>query len=100
MDERTRSEPWLRVVDNPRRKASAAFNLGVNEAKGEVLCLFSAHGVPGQRPGTFLLFLHLHSHRQLDRLTVGGFEFHVAGGDLGDFITGDVAGGFEDLLIF
>jgi glycosyltransferase involved in cell wall biosynthesis len=41
----SRSE-WVRVVDNPRRKAAAAFNIGVAEAKGDVVCLFSAHGVP------------------------------------------------------
>lgn len=39
-------EPWLRVVDNPGRKAAAAFNVGLAEARGEVFCLFSAHGVP------------------------------------------------------
>jgi glycosyltransferase involved in cell wall biosynthesis len=39
--------PWVRIVDNPARKASAAFNVGVDAAKGEVVCLFSAHGVPG-----------------------------------------------------
>ena len=38
--------PWLRVVDNPARKAAAAFNVGVQVAKGDVVCLFSAHGVP------------------------------------------------------
>lgn len=38
--------PWVRVVDNPARKAAAAFNVGVREARGDVLCLFSAHGVP------------------------------------------------------
>ena len=40
---------WVRVVDNPRRRASAAFNRGVEEAKGDVICLFSAHGVPDER---------------------------------------------------
>lgn len=38
--------PWLRLVDNPDRRASAAFNRGVEAATGEVVCLFSAHGVP------------------------------------------------------
>lgn len=38
--------PWVRVVGNPRRKAAAAFNVGLEEARGEVFCLFSAHGVP------------------------------------------------------
>lgn len=37
---------WLRVVDNPRRKAAAAFNVGVSEAAGDIVGLFSAHGVP------------------------------------------------------
>lgn len=37
--------PWVRVVDNPRRKAAAAFNVGLTQARGEVFCLFSAHGV-------------------------------------------------------
>jgi glycosyltransferase involved in cell wall biosynthesis len=44
--ERSIDEPWIRIVDNPRVKASAAFNIGVGEAKGGVVCLFSAHGVP------------------------------------------------------
>ena len=38
--------PWIRVVDNPRRKAAAAFNIGLAEARGEVFCLFSSHGLP------------------------------------------------------
>jgi glycosyltransferase involved in cell wall biosynthesis len=38
--------PWVRLVDNPGRRASAAFNRGVEAAGGEVVCLFSAHGVP------------------------------------------------------
>ena len=37
--------PWLRLVDNPSGGAAAAFNLGMNGAHGEVVCLFSAHGV-------------------------------------------------------
>ncbi|MEQ8842657.1 MAG: glycosyltransferase family 2 protein [Acidimicrobiales bacterium] len=37
--------PWVRIVDNPEGTASAAFNLGMNEARGEVVCLFSSHGV-------------------------------------------------------
>jgi succinoglycan biosynthesis protein ExoA len=38
--------PWIKVVENPDRRASAAFNRGVEAACGEVICLFSAHGVP------------------------------------------------------
>jgi glycosyltransferase involved in cell wall biosynthesis len=37
--------PWVRIVDNPEGTASAAFNVGMNEAHGEVVCLFSSHGV-------------------------------------------------------
>lgn len=40
------TRPWIEVVDNPRRKAAAAFNCGMRAARGEVFCLFSAHGVP------------------------------------------------------
>jgi succinoglycan biosynthesis protein ExoA len=39
--------PWLRVVENPDRRASAAFNRGIEEAKGEYVCLLSAHGAIG-----------------------------------------------------
>jgi succinoglycan biosynthesis protein ExoA len=35
---------WVRVIDNPRNKAAAAFNLGTEHAEGDVVCLFSAHG--------------------------------------------------------
>ncbi|MDQ3756274.1 MAG: glycosyltransferase family 2 protein [Actinomycetota bacterium] len=38
--------PWLRILDNPARRASAAFNRGVESARGDVVCLFSSHGVP------------------------------------------------------
>ncbi len=37
--------PWVRIVDNPTGTASAAFNVGMNQAYGEVVCLFSSHGV-------------------------------------------------------
>jgi GT2 family glycosyltransferase len=46
VDERARRHPWVRVVENPDRRASSAFNRGTEAAKGEVVCLFSAHGVP------------------------------------------------------
>jgi len=38
------SAPWLRVIENPDRRAAAAFNRGLEAARGEILCLFSAHG--------------------------------------------------------
>ena len=37
--------PWVRLVHNERRSAASAFNLGVDNARGDVVCLFSAHGV-------------------------------------------------------
>jgi succinoglycan biosynthesis protein ExoA len=37
--------PWVRIVPNPLGSAAAAFNVGMNQARGEVVCLFSAHGV-------------------------------------------------------
>jgi succinoglycan biosynthesis protein ExoA len=40
------SSTWVRLLDNPKRRASVAFNLGVASAVGEIVCLFSAHGVP------------------------------------------------------
>ena len=48
VERRAASEPWVRIVDNPRRKAAAAFNIGADAARGEVVCLFSAHGVPAE----------------------------------------------------
>jgi succinoglycan biosynthesis protein ExoA len=45
VETRTAAAPWLRVVDNPQRRAASAFNRGLEAARGEVVCLFSAHGV-------------------------------------------------------
>ena len=36
---------WVRLVPNPAGSAAAAFNIGMNDARGEIVCLFSAHGV-------------------------------------------------------
>jgi succinoglycan biosynthesis protein ExoA len=41
------AKPWIRLVENPKRKASAAFNAGIRAARGDVVCLFSSHGVAG-----------------------------------------------------
>jgi GT2 family glycosyltransferase len=38
--------PAVRLVDNPRRVAAAAANVGIAEAVGEIMCFLSAHGVP------------------------------------------------------
>ena len=40
------SHPQVRLVDNPRRLAAAAANIGIAESTGEVLSFLSAHGVP------------------------------------------------------
>lgn len=40
-----RSRPWLTVVDNPQVRASAAFNRGLAEARGDLVVLFGAHAV-------------------------------------------------------
>lgn len=45
VEEYSREHPWVRIVENPDRRASAAFNRGVEASTGEILCLFSAHGV-------------------------------------------------------
>lgn len=39
--------PWLRCIDNPDRIASAAFNRGIEAARGEVVCIVSSHGAVG-----------------------------------------------------
>lgn len=36
---------WIRVVDNPAGSAATAFNIGTKEAYGDVVILFSSHGV-------------------------------------------------------
>lgn len=40
-----KENPWVRVVDNPVGSAAAAFNVGMYQARGQVVCLFSSHGV-------------------------------------------------------
>jgi glycosyltransferase involved in cell wall biosynthesis len=39
--------PWLRSVENPQRRASAAFNRGIEAARGEIVVLLSSHGEVG-----------------------------------------------------
>lgn len=46
VEKRATEQPWIRIVDNPARRASSAFNRGVEAAAGTVVCLFSSHGVP------------------------------------------------------
>lgn len=36
--------PWLQLVNNPDRRASSAFNRGIEASRGAVVCLVSAHG--------------------------------------------------------
>jgi glycosyltransferase involved in cell wall biosynthesis len=49
LEVRAAQAAWIRVVDNPHGTAAAAFNCGLRVARGEVFCLFSAHGVPDPR---------------------------------------------------
>ncbi len=37
--------PFIRVVDNPRRTTPCAFNIGIREAKGDVVLTIGAHAV-------------------------------------------------------
>lgn len=46
VEEIAERHPQVRLVDNPRRLAAAAANVGIREATGEVMCFLSAHGVP------------------------------------------------------
>jgi succinoglycan biosynthesis protein ExoA len=48
------THPWVRIVDNDEGTASAAFNVGMQQAYGDVVCLFSSHGVadPGYVSGS------------------------------------------------
>ena len=41
-----RRHGWCSVVDNPSRRASSAFNIGVRHSSGDYIALFSAHGEP------------------------------------------------------
>jgi len=43
---RAEESAWLRIIDNPKRRIPAACNLGLEAAKGDVVCFFSSHGVP------------------------------------------------------
>lgn len=73
VEERTNADRWVRVVDNPHRKAAAAFNIGVREALGEVVCLFSAHGVPD--PGYIERSVNV--LQETGAVGVGGRYLHV-----------------------
>lgn len=42
-----RDRPWLRLIANPERRASAAFNRGIEAATGDVVFLVSSHGEVG-----------------------------------------------------
>lgn len=46
VDAYARDHPWVRMVDNPAGTASSAFNIGMHQAWGQVVCLFSSHGEP------------------------------------------------------
>ncbi len=38
---------WLHLVDNPDRKASAAFNRGIEASTGDIVCIVGAHAAVG-----------------------------------------------------
>jgi len=48
VEEFASSNPSVRVLDNPKGSAASGFNRGIAAARGEVLCLFSAHGMPAR----------------------------------------------------
>src|SRR5690606_597341 len=39
VEKRMAEQPWLRIIDTPARRASAAFNRGAESASGQVVCL-------------------------------------------------------------
>lgn len=47
VEQLARSRSWLRLIDNPERIASAAFNKGLDAAKGDYVALISSHGSVG-----------------------------------------------------
>lgn len=71
--ERSTREPWIKLVENPARRASAAFNRGVEAATGEVVCLFSAHGVASPT----YVEQSVRALRSTDAAGVGGQYHHV-----------------------
>jgi glycosyltransferase involved in cell wall biosynthesis len=64
---------WVRVIDNPARCAAAAFNRGIEVARGEVLCLFSAHGVPSPE----YVSRSVEVLSETDAVGVGGAYLHI-----------------------
>lgn len=46
VDDYTTRNPWCRVIENPIGTAASGFNRGIEAAKGDFVCIFSAHGVP------------------------------------------------------
>lgn len=73
VEERARNEPWIRVLDNPARKAAVAFNVGSRAAAGDVICIFSAHGLPS----TSYASASVHALARAGADGVGGRYLHV-----------------------
>lgn len=48
VDEYSARNPWCRVIANPIGTAASGFNRGIEAAKGDFICIFSAHGVPAE----------------------------------------------------
>ena len=73
VEEMAAGEPRLSLVDNPRRVAAAAANLGIERARGEVLCFLSAHGVPDRE----YVATSVHLLQETGAVGVGGRYEHV-----------------------
>jgi succinoglycan biosynthesis protein ExoA len=73
VEEMAADELRLSVVDNPRRVAAAAANLGIERARGEVLCFLSAHGVPDPE----YVATSVHLLQDTGAVGVGGRYEHV-----------------------
>ncbi len=48
VDEFAATRDWVRVIDNPKGHAAAAWNVGLRSARGECFGIFSSHGIPSE----------------------------------------------------
>jgi GT2 family glycosyltransferase len=76
-------EPWLSVVDNPDRRASSAFNRGIEASSGEVVMLLSSHGEVGDD----FVERSVDALRTSDAAGVGGALRHVGQDPVGAAIA-------------
>lgn len=73
VEQRSLVDKWVRVVHNPAGSAAAAFNIGARWGKGEVVCLFSSHGVPA----TDYVSRSVKVLRETSVVGVGGRYHHI-----------------------